>query len=355
MKLKIAGGCGEHGRNCFLVQTDSLSFLVDCGIMAEEKENGYPHLTDEDIRQLRYVFLTHSHADHSGALPWLKRHGFSGTVIASCETFRQLPFEVSLKEELEKMCDRNNRASLYGVTLEYGCSGHCSGSVWYHFFCEEKSILFSGDYTENTQLYLFDAIRGHKADLAVLDCAYGSDTTSYKEYCQDLLSRVAWTKSKYKTVIFPVPKYGRGLELLKLLQGYFPKYRFAGDAHFIRQVMIIPEQNRWIKDYRTEVGCINDSPTADIIFISDPQLRSEESQKLALGILKNDGSSIMTGTVEAGTLSDRLINESEMFSQRYPVHLNISQYEELKKQNNFTLTIPYHTKEFDVPREISID
>ena len=31
MELLIAGGVGEHGRNCFYVQAKTLCFLVDCG------------------------------------------------------------------------------------------------------------------------------------------------------------------------------------------------------------------------------------------------------------------------------------------------------------------------------------
>jgi predicted metal-dependent RNase len=36
MELYIAGGCSEHGRNCFLVKGENLSFLVDAGLMNNE-------------------------------------------------------------------------------------------------------------------------------------------------------------------------------------------------------------------------------------------------------------------------------------------------------------------------------
>gem|GEM_PF-6484797 len=29
MKLTIAGGCGEHGRNCFFVESSRTAFIVD--------------------------------------------------------------------------------------------------------------------------------------------------------------------------------------------------------------------------------------------------------------------------------------------------------------------------------------
>ena len=47
--------------------------------------------------------------------------------------------------------------------------------MWYRFAEGGKAVFFSGDYTEDTQVYACDPIRGQSADLAVLDCAYGSD------------------------------------------------------------------------------------------------------------------------------------------------------------------------------------
>ena len=44
MRVTFAGGVGEHGRNCFLVEGETLSFLVDCGRMAGAQDP-YPALT----------------------------------------------------------------------------------------------------------------------------------------------------------------------------------------------------------------------------------------------------------------------------------------------------------------------
>ena len=62
MRLHIAGGCGEHGRNCFHVMGETTEFLVDCGLMAGEPGGGFPRLDKRDIPKLKCVFLTHSHA-----------------------------------------------------------------------------------------------------------------------------------------------------------------------------------------------------------------------------------------------------------------------------------------------------
>ena len=54
MELFIAGGCGEHGRNCFYVEQNGAAFLVDCGLLAGA-EDDLPRLNAEQIQKLQAV------------------------------------------------------------------------------------------------------------------------------------------------------------------------------------------------------------------------------------------------------------------------------------------------------------
>ena len=65
MKLYIAGGASEHGRNSFLVEGKSVRILVDCGLMREPNGSSRPFLSDEQIENIDYLFLTHCHAELS--------------------------------------------------------------------------------------------------------------------------------------------------------------------------------------------------------------------------------------------------------------------------------------------------
>lgn len=55
MELFIAGGCGEHGRNCFYVEQNSAAFLVDCGLLAGA-EDDLPRLNAEQIQNCGLSF-----------------------------------------------------------------------------------------------------------------------------------------------------------------------------------------------------------------------------------------------------------------------------------------------------------
>lgn len=349
MKLHIAGGCGEHGRNCFHVIGEHTAFLVDCGQMAGEPGGGYPRLSADDIAGIRCVFLTHSHADHTGALPWLRQQGYSGPVLASRHTLDQLPFSVENGFALEDVCPRGE-GSFLGIRIHWGRTGHCVGSVWYQFDVEERSLLFSGDYTEDTRVFACDPLREKRTDLAILDCAYGRDASNYAACCEKLLKRVGQLLETYPLVVFPIPKFGRGTEILRLFLDSGMAGPYYGDAHFCKELTKSDAYAPWYKP-ETHIPSEVVLPytgmeKAGIVFLSNPQLRTENTRTLAQKALTHGGFAVMTGTVEQGTFSAELLEQGSMEMIRYPVHLGCSQYQQLISQNDFSQVVPYHSPDF---------
>ncbi|MGN1101272.1 MAG: MBL fold metallo-hydrolase [Huintestinicola sp.] len=342
MELYIAGGAGEHGRSCFMVSSPDTAFLVDCGIMAGDKEP-YPNLSREQIKSADYLFLTHSHADHCGGLEWLYSNGFDGTVIASAPTFEQMKYAPKNAVRLEEAVPCTE-GEINGLKIHWGRSGHCTGSVWYRFEQNCNSILFTGDYTENTLIYRCDKIKGIHADRAIIDCAYGHNTTSYAEYCKALTKRINQLLSEHPILILPVPKYGRGEEIIALLAANCTNANYYGDEHFINQ---ISDKNSFWKKFRSAMPHISSVSQTDngIYFISSPQLNDPPSAELAEKLISNGGYAVLTGTIEKRSLSEKLLKTGHGEFIRYPVHQGISDCIALCRNNHFKSVTTYHTKE----------
>ena len=76
------------------------------------------------------------------------------------------------------------------------------------------------------------------ADLAVLDCAYGHDSTLWNDSVTAAAAAVENLLEKTPIVFLPVPKYGRGLDLLLQIRRRLPYVPLYGDAHFCKQTEI---------------------------------------------------------------------------------------------------------------------
>lgn len=190
----------------------------------------------------------------------------------------------------------------------------------------------------------------------MLDCAYGLDETPYAVACARLMEKTDRLLSTHPQLIFPVPKYGRGLELLQLFSRRLTGVPYFADALFLKNLAEQAAGGVWYRPGKIQAAVAPSiGQERGILFVSDPQLRTTAARTAVEQVLSRGGMAVMTGTVEKGPYSEKLLREGSMTLLRYPVHLNHGQFARLAGQNAFRQSFPYHSPALSAPREFPVE
>lgn len=345
MKLYIAGGTCEHGRNCFALIENNEWILLDCGMGSGT--DLYPLLEDMQIEHIKYLFLSHCHKDHIGSYSWLKKKGFHGTVICTSFTWQVLGGINEPHILIDQTPDRQSIAVDGALAVKWGRSGHCIGSVWYFIHWHGKEIFYSGDYCETSFGYPCDPFRDQYADLAILDCAYGNKPYDEIYTGFEFVDLIKYLHKNYAWLLLPVPLQGRGYELCGLLQNLMKKIPIYASQKLIDEWIDENSKDEWtFHNLRiNEVHSLDvEELKRGVIFIDDAQLKKKESFALLLKVLERKGCVLLTGHIEEGAPADLIQSEEYVQTILYPVHLNIFSSHLLYSQNDFDQVILFHCK-----------
>lgn len=353
MKLYIAGGCGEHGRNCFLLEDNGRYLMVDCG--KGDRDTSFPQLTKDEIMKTEYLFLTHSHKDHSGGIQWMVEQGCRGNIISTKETRIQCDLNIPNWRSLPVNEGSQPLVINQNLRIIWGRSGHCAGSVWYLIEWNGKTILFTGDYKEKSSLYFCDEIRNTAADCAVIDCAYGNRDIDRNGLYRELTDSICYHIRKGNTVLLPVPKYGRGLEMIQLLHDAGKNIPVYADSSLFKQTKT--NSPFWtVQSEAISQNMKNWKGDPAVLLVSDPQLRKKENYELAIRILNTGGTVILTGYVYPDTGSEHLLKQKLAGQIAYPVHMNYSEVCGLISKNRFgNIVLNHHAGKIDDEKKITSD
>jgi len=88
MKLSFYGGVQQITGSNFLLEHNGRKILVDCGLFQGSKYAETLNYSDfaYNPKDIDFVLITHSHADHTGRLPKLYKDGFRGKIFATKPT-----------------------------------------------------------------------------------------------------------------------------------------------------------------------------------------------------------------------------------------------------------------------------
>jgi metallo-beta-lactamase family protein len=271
MKLTFCGAARIVTGSCYLIEVGKNKVLVDCGMFQGTKDitrlNYKPFLFDP--KKIDYVFLTHSHIDHSGLLPKLVKYGFKGKIYATSATIDLCKimledsahiqeYDIEHENKRRKVEGLPPREPLYSkfdvkrviplfrrvdyekiykpvknIKVRYRDAGHIIGSSIIELFIEEgdgeKKIVFSGDLGQWDVPIIEDPTIIEDADYVLIESTYGARLHEEVGGRDDLLLKYAketWRKGG--KMLIPSFAVERTQELLysfnKLIkQGKFPK------------------------------------------------------------------------------------------------------------------------------------
>jgi len=265
MKISFLGAAREVTGSCYLIETATARFLVDCGMFQGGREasarNAKPFAFDP--RTLDFVLLTHAHIDHSGLLPKLTREGYAGPIYATGATVDllavMLPDSAHIQEmEAERAKHRHkpaaespasppaaDGATLPAYTMQDAVSclqqlqavhydeevaphadvrcrfrdaGHILGSaileIWVNEGEKTTKLVMSGDLGQPGRPILRDPTVIEDADLLFIESTYGDREHKDQAATMEELVQVLEHTLARGNVIVPAFAVGRTQEVL---------------------------------------------------------------------------------------------------------------------------------------------
>ena len=264
MRIGFLGGAREVGRIGISVKSQKTQYLMDYGVMLE-RQPGFPmHVPPKEVDAL---ILSHSHLDHSGALPIFyiegKRRLFTNRLnLELTQLLIQdfihlsgyyLPFEYL---ELKTMMKCNKHLD-YGVEECVGDmkfklfnAGHTPGSASVLVEGEGKRILFTGDYNlEDTKLLKGASMDYGDLDAVITESTYASeDHTPRPELEKKFVEACADVVELGGTVLIPAFGVGRAQEIACTLVDQHFEYPIIFDGMAREASRVIMNDKEFLRD-----------------------------------------------------------------------------------------------------------
>ncbi len=264
MKIKFTGAAGTVTGSCHYIEIEDKKILLDCGLFQGKKE--VEELNYEDFQfnpgEIDYLFLSHSHIDHSGRIPLLVKKGFKGKIYATkpasdlCtimlmdsahihEVEAEWKTRKALRKGEEEVLPLYNtkdaeeslkyfKPILYNqkveidenITLRFKDAGHILGSaiieLWIKENGQEEKLVFTGDLGMKNKPILRNPEIVEDCDYLIIESTYGNRLHEEVEKRTDkLIDILIETVKKQGTVVIPSFAVGRTQDIIYELNKYY--------------------------------------------------------------------------------------------------------------------------------------
>ncbi|MFA6530614.1 MAG: MBL fold metallo-hydrolase RNA specificity domain-containing protein [Candidatus Micrarchaeia archaeon] len=238
MRITFYGGVSEVGRSCMLIEDKSgKNIMLDCGVKLGEHTE-YPLITNDEMRKVQNLFITHAHLDHCGYLPHVyagnakprilatkPTHDLAGVLLSDYrriqkdDKFKQKDVDDVLKDmELVEF----NETKKAGFELNIFNAGHILGSSMVRIN-EHGGILYTGDICMRKTKVLEACEKNVHAHTLIVENTYGSKEDvlpNFKDSYQKMAASIREAIKEGGWVLIPSFAVGRAQEILLVLDDY---------------------------------------------------------------------------------------------------------------------------------------
>ncbi|KAL8656696.1 MAG: hypothetical protein Q9226_002581 [Calogaya cf. arnoldii] len=285
MFLNLGGG-NEVGRSCHILQYKGKTVMLDAGMHpAYDGLGSLPYFDEFDLSTVDVLLISHFHVDHAASLPYvLAKTNFKGRVFmthptkaiykwliqdnvrvqntsSSSDSRTQLYTEadhLATFPQIEAI-DYHTTHTISSIRITPYPAGHVLGAAMFLIEIAGLKILFTGDYSRETDRHLISAEvpKGIKIDVLITESTYGiASHIPRPEREVALMKSITGILNRGGRVLMPVFALGRAQELLLILDEYWSRHSeyqrvpIYYASNLARKCMVV---------YQTYVGSMNEN------------------------------------------------------------------------------------------------
>ncbi|KUG26729.1 hypothetical protein ASZ90_003427 [hydrocarbon metagenome] len=312
IKIIPLGGTDDIGASCIYLNIDGTGLLLDCGV--HPKKKGIDSLPELDLLNnlpLDYVFISHAHQDHIGALPILIKR-FPHVIIYTTPQTQEIAYltlhnavtiiekefddqslilyshdEIDLLVKSIIAVEYNDEIQLKGlrhktlepVVVQFYDAGHILGSASILIKYKHKSYFYTGDIkTSPQQIMNGSKLPRYLVDTLLTETTYGSvsskDLPELKVEMKRFAKSINKVLSKGGSVLIPVFALGKTQEVLAVIYSLMKTNEITEVPIYTGgvgpKISHVYDKNRFIVNVRDKNFELSKIPQENLYNITDP-------------------------------------------------------------------------------------